>query len=103
MCELNPIELAWAQVKGYIRHKNTSGDFSLSQLKEVLDEAIASVTDTDWENFCRHVIQIENKFWETDYMMEEVEPMIITLGEDDSDSDSDSDSDTTDEDDIDND
>lgn len=91
MCELNPIELAWAQVKKFIRDRNTSGDFSFSKLREIADEAIASVTPANWDSFCQHVISIENKFWETDYMMEEVEPLIITLTND-----SDSDSDTED-------
>lgn len=103
MCELNPIELAWAQIKTYIRSRNTTGDFSIAKLKEVVDEAIASVTSSDWEKFCRHVIQIENKYWETDYMMEEIEPIIITPGADsdtdtdDSDNDSDNDSENNDE------
>lgn len=98
MCELNPIEMAWAQIKHFIRDRNTSGDFSISKLRELLDEAIASVTAVDWEKFCRHVIDIENKFWETDYMMEEIEPIIIQVGTDTDDSDTD-DSDSEGEDD----
>lgn len=93
MCELNPIEMALAQIKNFIRDRNTSGDFGISKLRELVDEAIASVTPADWEKFCRHVVDIENKFWESDFMMEEIEPVIIQLGSaDDSDTD-DSDSD----------
>ena len=31
-CELNPIELCWSQVKGYIKEHNT--DFKLSSVKQ---------------------------------------------------------------------
>ena len=91
MCELNPIEMVWAQIKHFIRDRNTSGDFSITKLRELVDNAIASVAPADWEKYCRHVIDIENRFWETDYMMKEIEPVIIQPG-----SDSDDSSDTSD-------
>jgi transposase len=36
MCDLNPIELAWRQIKGYVRSRNTAGDMSLSRLQELV-------------------------------------------------------------------
>ncbi|KAJ8915919.1 hypothetical protein NQ315_015534 [Exocentrus adspersus] len=89
MCELNPIELAWAQVKSYIRSRNTMGDFSIQSLFQVTEEAIASVTQLDWQKFCQHVITIENKFWETDRLMEDRTDEIIISLRTDSDSESD--------------
>jgi transposase len=32
MCDLNPIELAWRQIKDYLRSHNTAGDMSLTRL-----------------------------------------------------------------------
>lgn len=82
MCELNPIELAWAQLKYYIRIHNTTGDFSIKILKELVENGIRSITPEDWQKNCRHVVDIENRFWETDQHMEEVEPLIITVNND---------------------
>ncbi|XP_030754704.1 uncharacterized protein LOC115881383 [Sitophilus oryzae] len=98
MCELNPIELAWARLKFLIRSQNTTGNFTLSVLKEVTKGAMSLISPDDWKRFCQHVKNIENKFWETDQHMEEVEPLIINLGQDD-DSETDDDSDTNDDDD----
>lgn len=93
MCELNPIEMIWAQLKRYIRSRNTTGEFTIKKLGELLQEAIASISPNDWKKCCHHVIAIEEKYWETDKYMEDVtEEIIISLGpEQDSASDSDSD------------
>jgi len=97
MCEFNPIEMVWSQLKHFIRSRNTTGEFSIKVLKELTEQAIGSVVPEDWQKYCRHVINIENSFWETDQVMEEVEPLIISLNNEDSDSDSNySDSDSSD-------
>lgn len=88
MCEFNPIEMVWSQLKHFIRSHNTTGEFSIKVLKELTEQAIASATPEDWQNYCRHVINIENSFWEKDQIMEEVEPLIISVNDEDSDSDS---------------
>lgn len=88
MCELNPIELIWAQLKNFIRSHNTAGELSIQKLMEHASKGFESITHVNWANCCKHVINIENKFWETDQIMEEVEPLIIQVGnESDSDSD----------------
>ncbi|XP_050300782.1 uncharacterized protein LOC126739245 [Anthonomus grandis grandis] len=90
MCELNPIELIWAQLKNYIRSHNTTGDLAMKNLAQLVQDGIESITPLHWANCCKHVMEIENKFWETDQIMEEVEQLIITNadGNDDSDDDS---------------
>ena len=41
-----------------------------------------------WRNFCRHVVDIENDYFEKDGLIEDtIEEFIIELGEDDSDDD----------------
>ncbi|XP_050301505.1 uncharacterized protein LOC126739749 [Anthonomus grandis grandis] len=34
--------------------------------------------------FCQHVRTVEDKFWETDQIMEKIEPLVITIGNEDS-------------------
>lgn len=87
MCELNPIELAWARIKYLIRSSNTTGELSITRLKDVTNEAIASVTGDEWKKFCQHVIGIEDMYWETDRLIEEIEPIIINVSPNDSDTD----------------
>ncbi|KAH9629124.1 hypothetical protein HF086_008573 [Spodoptera exigua] len=41
-CELNPIELVWANVKGYVARKNTS--FKMADVKKLLQEALGNIS-----------------------------------------------------------
>lgn len=93
MCELNPIELIWAQLKHYVRSHNTTGDVPIKILMELIEQGFASITPVDLAKCCKHVVDIEDHFWETDQQMEEVQPLIIQLTNDSSDDD---DSDDTD-------
>jgi hypothetical protein len=40
MFDLNPIQLAWHQMKDYVKSHNTAGDMSLTRLQELVHEAI---------------------------------------------------------------
>lgn len=75
-CELNPIELIWAQIKGEVARK------------VLLNEAIDNVTSDNWQRCIEHVIKQEQKMWDLDtYIEGVVEPLIITLGSENSDTD----------------
>ena len=50
-CELNPIELAWASVKGYVAKHNTG--YRLQGVERLTPEAFAHTTTDMWSNFCR--------------------------------------------------
>ena len=52
-CELNPIEMALAQVKGYIRVHNTK--FTLIHVKELTFSGFAHVGSEEWEKLVQHV------------------------------------------------
>jgi hypothetical protein len=98
MCDLNPIELAWREIKDYVRSHNAAGDMSPTTLQELLQEAIKGVTKEDWAGYCRYVTNIGNSYWEKDAIMEDVaDNFIINFGNTDS-SDGDSDSGTDSED-----
>lgn len=88
MCELNPIELAWAKVKSIVRKNNVTGNLNLAALKELTEKAIDAVTTEDWRGYVHHVMVIEDTFWEKDGILENaVDEVIIKLGQCESDED----------------
>ena len=93
MYDLNPIELAWAKVKHFVREHNCDGNLSLKRLEELAEEAINNVTAKDWENYCKRVQEIEDKYWEDDgKVSDDIDKIIINLGTESVSSDSDTDS-----------
>ncbi|XP_046684397.1 uncharacterized protein LOC124370150 [Homalodisca vitripennis] len=81
MCELNPIELAWATMKREIKNHNIKGDLCLTKLEEVTTHAMNSVTKIDWEGFTNHTLKLEQDFWIKDGLIEDViDHFVIELG-----------------------
>jgi len=88
-CELNPIELAWASVKNYVGMKNRT--FKLNEVKKLLEEGVERVTPDMWKNFVGHIIKVEEKFWQVDFISNElldaeVTSHVLTITGDTSDS-----------------
>ena len=82
-CELNPIELIWAQIKNQVASKNTT--FKLKDLKSLLQEAIADVNEAAWKKCIAHVQKEEKKMWDLDTRVEVLtEPLVISPGMDSS-------------------
>lgn len=91
-CELNPIELAWSVVKKHVKMNNTT--FKLQDVHKLFRDGIDRCTPEMWKNFIQHVIKEENKFWELEFVVDEImENMDLTIltGETSSDSNIDSD------------
>ena len=87
-CELNPIEMAWASMKSYIRRNNKS--FTLKEAESLVEAGFEEVTAEMWRKMCQHVKKIEDKYWEQDGLIEEaVEEFILRIGDEDDDSDND--------------
>jgi hypothetical protein len=88
MCDLNPIELAWAKIKRIVWEHNVTADLSLQKLLQTAHDAIGQVNQEDWEGFCQHVEFLEKQCWEMDGIVPDViDSIVINVG---SDSDSDS-------------
>ncbi|XP_065911844.1 uncharacterized protein [Dysidea avara] len=45
-CELNPIEMAWSQVKGHVKRNNKR--FTLTEVKELVYQGFEAVTSERW-------------------------------------------------------
>ncbi|KAJ8910153.1 hypothetical protein NQ315_007482 [Exocentrus adspersus] len=89
-CELNPIELAWAQTKQFVRELNPTGELTIANMISLTQQALASISSKHWQSFVNHVIKIENKFWETDARLEDcVDQFVINVGDAESDDSSD--------------
>ena len=58
-CELNPIELIWVQVKGFVAKNNTT--FRLKDVKELTYAAFGKITRDVWTKAEEHVVKIEKK------------------------------------------
>ena len=61
-CELNPIELAWSQVKRHIKDNNRL--FTLSAVKDLTHEGFQKVNSSLWKKLVEHVRrEFESKYW----------------------------------------
>lgn len=81
-CELNPIELIWADIKNFVAKHNTT--FKFSDAKNLFHDAVKTITPEKWKNCVKHVTNtIEVRMWELDNIIERnIEPIIINLQED---------------------
>ena len=52
-CALNPIEMAWAQVKGHIKANNCA--FNLAEVGRLAQEGFELVTPECWASLFKHV------------------------------------------------
>lgn len=87
-CELNPIELIWAQIKGHVARNNKT--FKLTDVRNLFQEGIKKITATEWSKCVSHVVKEEEKMSRLDVLIDNItDTFIINVTESDSDSDSD--------------
>lgn len=85
--ELNPIEMAWAAIKGHVAQKNLS--FNLNEIQSTIQEKVASMGEPEWSALCIKVREIEEDYKKNDFIIDEMtDEFIINLEEDDEDTES---------------
>ena len=60
-CDLNMIEYAWAELKNYVWNHNATGDLVMSNLLKISEEATCSITEKNWQNYCKHILNLEKE------------------------------------------
>lgn len=80
-CELNPIEMIWADIKDHVAARNTT--FKFSDVKELFYQAVRTITPEKWNKCVQHVTEkVEERFWKLDNIIDIVmEPLIINVTE----------------------
>ena len=73
-------------MKGYIARRNVS--FKMTDVIQLTHDVIAAVTEHDWVSSCRHVEEVEMKYWDADIAVEEeMEKIVIHVTSSDEDTD----------------
>ncbi|XP_072376005.1 uncharacterized protein, partial [Diabrotica undecimpunctata] len=74
-CELNPIDLIWAQVKKEVASRNTTS--KLCDVKVLFHEAINNVIPKNWQKCIFHTQKEEEKMWNLDIQADIImEPIV---------------------------
>lgn len=86
-CELNAIELIWAYVKRIVAKENTT--FNIHGVLELVKTTMSNLPEDLWESCMDHVMVLEEKIRSAENVSEksinEIQRIIIPLGESDSD------------------
>jgi hypothetical protein len=89
-CELNPIEMVWSQVKGYVARQNS--EFKISEVEKLLQEGVKEVTPVNWAKCDQRVQRTEQRMRDIEGLFcpsaEQIEPVRFRVTTEDSDEDS---------------
>uniref|UniRef100_K3WQP1 Tc1-like transposase DDE domain-containing protein n=1 Tax=Globisporangium ultimum (strain ATCC 200006 / CBS 805.95 / DAOM BR144) TaxID=431595 RepID=K3WQP1_GLOUD len=58
--ELNPIELMWSRLKGFIAQRNVN--FSLQEIEKLAHEFIDTFDAATWAKYAEHCVKVENEY-----------------------------------------
>ncbi len=84
-CELNAIELIWANVKSRVALQNNT--FKVNDVCRLCENAMNLVTKELWKKCVEHVRKLEDKYREKESIMAmHVDSFVIHVSDDDSDS-----------------
>lgn len=85
--DLNPIEMAWAAIKGYVASKNVK--WNVSSAMQLIKEKVLLIGADEWAKLCKKVKQIEADYIKNDHVVDTVTEQLTIYTGDDSDSSSD--------------
>ena len=85
-CDLNPIELIWADMKRNVAQQNTT--FKKIDVKQLIEESFG-IIDHNWKNHCEHVKSVEHQYSSRDNIQPaRIYRIIINLNDESSDDES---------------
>lgn len=93
--DLNPIEMAWAAIKGHVAAKNV--DWNVTRTMELIREKVNLMGQEEWSALCRKVKEVENEYRKSDHIIDEMTEQFIINTASDSESESESESDDYDD------
>ncbi|CAG2253766.1 unnamed protein product [Mytilus edulis] len=84
-CELNPIEMVWSDLKGFVARKNST--YKIKDCKKLFEEAKSHFSAERWAKFETHVVrEYEEKLWQIDGLRDKaLSPVIIHMTDDETD------------------
>ena len=95
-CELNAIELIWADEKNFVARENE--ELTIESVENLFRKKREEINSEVCKNCIKHVRRVEEKYWETDRIIDEkVNRFIISVGGSEDQSDIDTDDLSTDE------
>ena len=90
--ELDSIELIWAMLKEKVARSNLT--LKKKDVKKLTEDAFESISPKDWASCCRHVKDVEKRFYATDIAVDDqVDRLVITVTSSDENTDTASDCD----------
>ena len=79
-CDLNPFEYIWSDVKRMVAEKNFNQ--LTSNIEHITSEAFETITADNWKKHCVHVNKLRDEYWFRDGLLEEIDELIIHVGDD---------------------
>lgn len=81
--DLNPIEMVWAAIKGYVSSKNVR--WNVPRVIELVNEKVNVMGPCEWKKLCDKIKSIEEAYIKSDHVIDEMtEEFIIHVGDFDS-------------------
>ncbi|GJQ83877.1 hypothetical protein Trydic_g6755 [Trypoxylus dichotomus] len=74
--DLNSIELIWATVKNNVTERNV--DCKIQDIHKIAEEESSRISEEDWQQHCKHVVNIKNKYLESEILAGETRGSLIT-------------------------